>query len=130
MVFGVVFLLVGAAGFIPGITTHYDRLSNFDGEGALLLGIFGINFLESIVHLLYGVGLAAARSASASRSYFLVGGAIYIVLWIYGLVVDLDSSANLIGINVAATWLHFVLGVVMVGIGLVLGGDRLQRSRT
>ena len=77
MVFGVVFLLVGAAGFIPGITTHYDRLSNFDGEGALLLGIFGINFLESIVHLLYGaVGLAAARSASASRSYFLVGGAV------------------------------------------------------
>lgn len=131
MVFGVVFLLVGAAGFIPGITTHYDRLSNFDGEGALLLGIFGINFLESIVHLLYGAaGLAAARSASASRSYFLVGGAVYILLWIYGLVVDLESSANFIGINVAANWLHFVLGVVMVGIGLVLGGDRLQRSRT
>ena len=132
MVFGVVFLLVGAAGFIPGITTHYDRLSTFDGEGALLLGLFGINWLESVVHVLYGVaGLASAGSARASRSYFLVGGAVYIVLWIYGLVIDLNSSANFIGINVAANWLHFALGVVMIGIGAMLGSsDRVRSTDT
>jgi len=130
LVFGVVFLLVGVAGFIPGITTDYDRLSNFDGEGALLLGIFGINWLESVVHLLYGAaGLASASSPAASRTYFLFGGAVYILLWIYGLVVDLDSSANFIGINVAANWLHFALGAVMVGIGLVLGRE-MTTTRT
>ncbi len=131
MVLGVVFLLVGIAGFIPGITTHYDRLSSFDGEGALLLGLFGINWLESVgVHVLYGVaGLASAGSARASRSYFLVGGAVYIVFWIYGLVIDLDSSANFIGINVAANWLHFALGVVMIGIGAMLGSsDRVNST--
>ena len=128
MVFGVIFLLVGAAGFIPGITTHYDRLNSFDGEGALLLGLFGINWLESVVHVLYGVaGLAFAGNARASRSYFLVGGAVYIVLWIYGLVIDLDSSANFIGLNVEANWLHFALGVVMIGIGAVLGGTTRAR---
>ena len=99
--FGVVFLVVGVAGFIPGITTEYDRLSNFDGEGALLLGVFGINWLESVVHLLYGAaGLASASSPAASRTYFVFGGAVYILLWIYGLVIDLDTSANFIGINV------------------------------
>lgn len=132
MVLGVVFLLVGIAGFIPGITTHYDRLSSFNGEGALLLGLFGINWLESVVHVLYGVaGLASAGSARASRSYFLVGGAVYIVLWIYGLVIDLDSSANFIGINVAANWLHFALGVVMIGVGAMLGSsDRIRSTDT
>ena len=124
MLFGIVFLVVGVAGFIPGITTEYDRLTNFDGVGALLLGIFGINLLESIVHLAFGAwGLASARRVNASRSYFLIGGALYVVIWIYGLVIDLDSSANLIGVNTEANWLHFALGVVMLGIGLILGRD-------
>jgi hypothetical protein len=124
LLFGVVFAIVGVAGFIPGVTTEYDRLSNFGGVGALLLGLFGINWLESVVHLLYGAaGFGAARTPAAARSYFLIGGAIYIVLWIYGLVIDLTSSANFIGINQAANWLHFALGVVMLGIGLVLGRD-------
>jgi arginine exporter protein ArgO len=129
MLFGVVFLLVGVAGFIPGITTEYDRIDVFDGEGALLLGLFGVNILESVVHLGYGAwGLAAARRADASRMFFLVGGAIYIALWIYGLVIDLNSSANFIGINEAANWLHFALGVVMLGIGLILGRDMTNRT--
>ena len=124
MLFGIVFLVVGVAGFIPGITTEYDRLTNFDGVGALLLGIFGINLLESIVHLAFGAwGLASARRVNASRSYFLIGGALYVVIWIYGLVIDLDSSANLIGVNTEANWLHFALSVVMLGIGLILGRD-------
>ena len=126
ILFGIIFLIVGVAGFIPGITTNYDRLSNFDGEGALLLGLFGINWLESVVHLLYGAaGLALARSVPGARNYFVVGGAIYIVLWLYGIVIDLDSSLNFIGINTAANWLHFVLGVAMLGIGLVLGRETL-----
>jgi hypothetical protein len=129
ILFGIIFLIVGVAGFIPGITTNYDRLSTFDGEGALLLGLFGINWLESVVHLLYGAaGLALARSVPGARNYFVVGGAIYIVLWLYGLVIDLESNLNFIGINTAANWLHFVLGVVMLGIGLVLGRQTLSTA--
>ncbi len=118
---GIVFLVVGVAGFIPGITTDYDRLTTFDGVGAQLLGIFGVNILENVVHLLYGVaGLAAASSWAASKNYFIWGGAIYLVLWVYGLVIDLDSAANFIGVNNAGNWLHFALGVVMVATGFVL----------
>ncbi len=121
MLFGIVFLIVGVAGFIPGITTDYDRLTVFDDVGAKLLGIFGTNILENIVHLLYGVaGLAAAASWAASKNYFIWGGAVYLVVWLYGLVIDLESSANFLGVNTAANWLHFLLGVVMIAAGYLL----------
>lgn len=119
---GAVFIAVGILGFIPGITTNYSRLSNFGGTGAKLLGIFGINWLENAVHLLFGVaGLTFAKSFAGSRAYFVGGGIIYVVVWIYGIAIDLSSSANIIGVNSAANWLHFVLGIVMLGVGLVLG---------
>jgi hypothetical protein len=120
--FGIVFALVTVLGFIPGITTDYDRLTTFDDVGAKVLGIFGVNVLENIVHALYALaGFAAAASYAASRVYFIWGGVVYLVVWLYGLVIDLDSSANFIGVNAAANWLHFGLGVVMIGIGFLLG---------
>ncbi len=127
MLVGVVFLLVTVLGFIPGVTSDYDMLTEFGGVGALLLGVIGLNILENIVHLLYAIGgFAAASSWAASRTYFLAGGAVYLVVWIYGLIIDEESSANILGVNDAANWLHFVLGVAMIGIGLALArsGER------
>jgi putative Mn2+ efflux pump MntP len=89
LVFGVVFLLVGVAGFIPGITTNYDTMQ-FAGHHseAMLLGIFQVSILHNIVHLLYGVvGVAMARTGRLARLYLLVGGVVYLALWIYGLVI-------------------------------------------
>ena len=130
--FGVVFLVVGIAGFIPGITTDYDKLTVFGEEGANLLGIFGINILENVVHLLYGVaGLALARSWDGARTYFIGGGVIYLLVWVYGIVIDLESGANILGVNTAANWLHFLLGAAMVGLGLALGrGPARERAVT
>lgn len=61
-----------------------------------------------------------ARSAARARLYLLGGGAIYLVLWVYGLVIDKHSAANFIPVNSADDWLHFVLGVGMIALGLVL----------
>ena len=122
LLFGIIFLGVGVLGFIPGITSDYGRLDVFDDVGAKLLGIFGVNILENLVHLLYGVaGVAAARSWSLSKNYFLAGGAVYIVLWLYGLLIDEQSGANFFGLNMAAHWLHLVLGLAMVAAGFLLG---------
>ncbi len=118
LLFGVIFLLVGVAGFIPGVTSDLDRLSTIGGEGAHLFGTFGVNWLENVVHLAYGVvGLWVATSAVRSRNYFLWGGAVYGLVWLYGLLIDLGSDANFIGVNEAANWLHFALFVVMVALG-------------
>ncbi len=81
-----VFLIVGIAGFIPGITTHYGDLS-FAGHHsqAKLLGLFEVSVLHNIVHLLFGVvGLAMARSWTGARSYLIGGGIVYFVLFLYG----------------------------------------------
>jgi hypothetical protein len=130
MVIALVFLLVGILGFIPGITTDFDTMT-FAGHHseAMLLGVFGVSVLHNIVHLLFGiVGLAMARTAGASVAFLLAGGAIYLVLWIYGLVIDLDSTANFVPFNDADNWLHLILGVAMVALGLVF--SRGTRSVT
>jgi Domain of unknown function (DUF4383) len=129
---GGVFLAIGILGFIPGITTDYDTMSfaseNSDAE---LLGIFQVNVLHNIVHLLFGVaGLAAARAFDTSRLFLIGGGVIYAVLWIYGVVVDFDSGANFVALNTADNWLHFLLALGMIGLGVVLGRRTGVERRT
>jgi hypothetical protein len=123
---GAVFLLVGILGFIPGITTNYDSLEFAGHESkAELLGIFQVSVLHNIVHLLFGAaGLAMARTAASARTYLVGGGAVYLVLWIYGLVIDKASSANFVPVNTADDWLHLVLGLGMIALGLALGRSR------
>ena len=125
-VVGVVFLLVGALGFVPGVTTDYDQLMLAGHEsGAELLGLFEVSVLHNIVHLLFGVtGLVLARTAVGARSYLIGGGVVYLLLWIYGLLIDLDSDANVVAFNDADNWLHLGLAVAMVGLGAALTGSR------
>lgn len=122
MAVGAVFLLVGVLGFIPGITTHYSDMS-FGGHHSLakLLGIFQVSVLHNIVHLLFGIaGIAMARQARTAYLYLVGGGVIYLVLWLYGLVIDKKSSANFVPVNSADNWLHFVLGLGMIAVGVLL----------
>lgn len=129
-VVGAVFLLVGVLGFIPGITTDYESLG-FAGHGsaALLLGIFQVSILHNIVHLLFGVaGLLMARTPAQSRNYLIGGGVVYLVLWIYGLVIDQDSAANFVPVNNADNWLHLILGVGMIGLGVALSRRTTDRD--
>jgi len=113
----VVFLAVGVLGFIPGITTHYGDLA-FAGDGstAKLLGIFQVSVLHNIVHVLYGLaGLALARTWSGARTFLIGGGAVYLVLWLLGIV----GGGDWIPVNTAYAGLHFVLGTGMIVIGFV-----------
>ncbi|AOP55046.1 DUF4383 domain-containing protein [Brevibacterium aurantiacum] len=121
--FGAVFLLVGILGFVPGITQDLDTIM-FAGHHsqAALLGIFQVSVLHNIVHLLFGiVGLLGLRSRRLAKTYLIVGGIVYAVLWIYGLVVPMESMGNFVPLNTADNWLHFVLAVAMVTTGIVFG---------
>lgn len=125
-VVGVVFLLVGLLGFIPGITSNYDAMmvAGHDSE-ALLLGVFQVSILHNIVHLLFGAaGLYFARTAGTARSYLIWGGVVYAVLWLYGLLVPHDSQANFVPLNNADNWLHFVLAAGMIALGVLLTRNR------
>lgn len=129
---GLTFLAVGIAGFVPGLTTNlYDGLEVAGHDGnAELLGIFQISVLHNLVHVLFGIaGLTLAASPSGSRTFLLGGGAIYLVLWIYGLAIDHESGANFVPLNTADNWLHFALGAGMIALGLALSRDRAHDSR-
>lgn len=127
LVFGVVFLLVGIAGFVPGLTMDMGTMSVAGhGSMAMLVGLFQVSVLHNIVHLLFGVvGLLAANRASGSRMYLVIGGIVYFVLWIYGLFTAGHSSgANFVPLNNADNWLHLVLAIGMVALGVVLPRER------
>ena len=120
---GAVFLLVGILGFIPGVTTDYDTMT-FAGHHseAKLLGLFNVSGLHNVVHLLFGVvGLALSGTFRAARWYLVGGGIVYAVLFVYGLVIDHDSSANFVPVNTADNWLHLGLAIGMLALGIVLG---------
>jgi hypothetical protein len=127
---GAIFLLIGILGFIPGITTHYGDMYFAGHEsGAMLFGIFQVSILHNIVHLLFGIaGLALARTVAGARLFLIGGGAIYLVLWLYGLVVNQNSAANFVPFNNADNWLHLVLGVGMIALGLVGGSPAARRT--
>ena len=115
---GVVFLLVGILGFIPGITTNlYDGLEFAGNDGnAELLGIFGVSVLHNIVHGLFGIaGLALSSTWSGARTYLIGGGAVYAALWLLGIF----GGADWIPSNDADNWLHLVLGAGMIAAGVI-----------
>lgn len=126
---GVLFLLLGVLGFLPGITDDFAdlRLAGHQ-SGAMLLGVFQVSVLHNAVHLLFGVaGLALSRSVPTARAFLAGGGAVYLVLWLYGLAVDQRSAANVLPVNRADDWLHLLLGAVMILLGLLARRDRDRR---
>jgi hypothetical protein len=83
--------------------------------------VFHVSILHNIVHLLFGVvGLAMARTVSGAFAFLVGGGVVYLLLWIYGLVIDHDSSANFVPVNDADNWLHLILAIGMIGLGVAL----------
>lgn len=123
-----VFLLIGVLGFIPGITTDYGKLK-FGGHhsDAHLLGLFQVSILHNAVHLLFGLaGLVLARRVAGARVFLAAGGAIYLALWIYGLVIEglnPEGGANILPVNDADNWLHLALGFGMLALGLLLSSQ-------
>lgn len=132
LVVAATFLLVGILGFIPGVTTNYEGMTFAGHEStAMLLGVFHVSILHNIVHLGFGIaGLFLARTFGGASIFLIGGGVIYLVLWLYGLVIDEDSAANFVPLNTADDWLHLVLGVGMAGLGLLLrrGATRTNRN--
>jgi uncharacterized protein DUF4383 len=129
LVFGVAFLLVGVLGFVPGITAGYADL-RFAGHesGARLFGVFTVSVLHNLVHLAFGVlGVVASRGNGGSRAFLMIGGGVYVLLFVFGLAMNHDSPANFIPVDNADDWLHLGLGVAMIAAGI--GTTAADRAR-
>ena len=56
---------------------------------------------------------SSVRTASGARTYLIGGGAIYLVLFLLGIV----GGGDWIPVNDADNWLHLGLGVGMIALG-------------
>jgi hypothetical protein len=119
--FGAVYLVVGLLGF----TVSGGHA--FAGEhGGHLLGIFMVNGLHNVVHLLVGallIGGAAAGAAAAKGVNTLVG-AVYLLVGVVGVIIG-SGSANLLALNAPDHALHFASAIALLAFGLA--GDRIAR---
>ena len=122
MLFGVVFLLIAIVGFItPG-----GMAMTVDPPG-MLLGMFPINMLHNVVHLLFGIwGLAASRSWSGAKSYAQIGGVIYLVLAICGYF--MPGGFGLVPLGGSDIGLHAVLGLVLAAVGFTAKADTVTTT--
>lgn len=111
MIFGVIFVLVGLLGFAyPG-----GRGMGVMNPGRIL-GLFPVNLLHNLVHILFGIwGLSAARSYATAQTFCKLGGFIYLCLALLGLVEP--TTFGLIPIGENDIFLHTVLGVLLVWVG-------------
>ena len=107
-IFGVVFLAVGIAGFIPALCPN-----------GLLFGIFAVDAMHNIVHIASGVlalGMAAAGEGAA-RNYFRIFGVVYALVTVMGFVAGRDGQVMGMAMNMADHFLHLALAVALLGLG-------------
>jgi hypothetical protein len=123
-VFGAVYLLVGLLGF--AVTGGVGFLAT---EGGLLLGIFAVNPLHNVAHLLIGAALLVAGLANvrAAKTVNTVVGAAYLLLGVVGFFL-VGTAANILALNVPDHFLHLGSAVVLLAIGV--GADRGARVAT
>ena len=123
LIFGIVFLAVGILGFFvldpagPGSTG--GNLTMNHGEG-VLLGLFPVNTLHNVAHLLFGVwGLLSAGSVGAARGYFRGVAIGYGLLTILGLIPQTSTLFGLLPLHGNDVWLHAVLALAGVYFGFI-----------
>lgn len=82
-----------------------------------LWGLFPLNFLHNLVHLLFGIwALRAARSVDDARTFAVVAGATFLVLAVLGLFIPDGVGAMPLGSH--DIWLHALLGLVLAATGV------------
>ena len=120
LIYGIVFLVVGIAGFVPGLVTMADPAAEvaLDTGFGRLFGLFPINWLHNLVHIAFGIwGLAAYRTFSAARLYARAVAIIYGVLTVMGLIPVLNTTFGLIPLYGHDVWLHALLAIVAAYFG-------------
>ena len=113
LILGAAFVVLGVSGFIPGITIGHNHPDVRVETGlGLLFGLFPVNVLHNLVHILFGLwGIAASKTAGAARTYGKVTFIAYSLLMVMGLVpaANLHTTFGLVPLYGHIIWLHAVL---------------------
>ena len=101
---GVVFIILGVLGFINDP----------------ILGIFEVDMVHNLVHLASGI-LAlvfASQGEDQARRFSLILGVVYGLVAVLGFLMGGDMLLGLMEINGADNFLHLLLAIVFIVVGL------------
>jgi hypothetical protein len=137
LVLGIALLLAGIAGFIPGLVTHAEPTTGLaPGDPgaapsaavvdsyAYLLGLFPVNALHNLFHLVWGLyGIIAYRSFGGARGFAKATAVVYGVLTVLGLIPGLNTTFGLIPLFGHDVWLHALIAIPAAYFGFAWAAD-------
>jgi hypothetical protein len=120
VLWGILFLVGGVLGFVPGIT-------NDD----MFLGVFMVNMPHNILHIVSGLIflITSIFGARAARLWFIIFGFFYAAMSVIGFMVGDRMIFNLISNNKVDSWGHGFLALVLLSIGLIGPKVTIQQGR-
>lgn len=123
LIYGLVFLAVGIAGFIPGLLSPHDSVEHaltIERGAGNLFGLFPVNVLHNLVHVAFGVwGLGASRGTSLAIVYARAVAVTFAVLMVMGLIPGFDTVFGLVPLHGNDVWLHALLAVGAAYFGFI-----------
>ncbi len=107
-IFGIVMILIGLLGFIPGAT-----------EKEMFLGFFRVNPLLNFIHLATGLlaYFVGRLNFNATRLLFQVLGVFYAIIGFLGFVHGHKMILRVVANNMADSWLHLAIAVFCIFMG-------------
>lgn len=121
-VLGLGYLAIGAAGFSVTADVRF-----FAAPGGLLFGVFEVNPLHDVVHLVIGAALllAGLSGVRPARTVNAVVGTICLLLGLVGLFI-VGTGLNVLALNGADNVLHFGSAVLLLAVGV--GAERTAKG--
>lgn len=124
---GILFLLLGLAGFMPNLVTGPE--SAFPGPGyGYVLGIFPTNYFHNAIGILVGLwGIAAFTSVGGSIAFNQASSIIYGAQALLGLIPFANTLFGMMPLYGNNVWLSLLVAAVSFYFGFVKPGS-LNRS--
>lgn len=120
-VFGAIYVLIGILGFVPPLVTG-SAPAGMESASGNLLGIFPINAVHSVVHLVIGAALLYGTTATATAIMVMkMVGAACILVGVLGLVDP--NGLVLLPLGGADILLHLATGAILLGVAFMSPAD-------
>jgi uncharacterized membrane protein HdeD (DUF308 family) len=113
-ILGAVLVLVGLIGFVNDP----------------VLGVFDVNLLHNVVHLLSGGVLLAAAFMDGGRNARLTNMVLGVVYLVVAAATWIGPLRNVFALNMADAGLHVLIAVVLLGVAFAMKGEtRVARPK-
>jgi hypothetical protein len=129
LVFAIAFAVVGIVGFMPSPPPPDAPALTFEHGHGMALGVFPVNTLHNVVHLVFALLGLAAWGSGRARWYFQVLAVSYALLAVLGLNAATNTTFGFVPIWGADVYLHGAIALVAFYFGFVHGSVDVTHHR-